>query len=274
MLDKTIFKLNKALFYIKLNKKTLNLIKSIDSPEAYLKFLSDEEKNYKSSPLIATDKYAVNPANIENLFINIKEYDVLKSNYSFPFDEALTDIENAISIMAYFTEHTFYSGASLCILPDNSLEILNYSFNNGFSHSINCRFKSIVFSDILNSYGIKALPVCLRNNENGCHFITHVYSREQNKFVAFDPSFNCYFTDDNNNFLSVFELRDCFINNEIINIVGYDLFKTEKFKKLYKAQFIKDCLANISTWNTNKRNFKSNAKIATTQFDTAVPQNL
>lgn len=274
MLEKAAFLFNKCIFYLKLKPKDRKMVSSINSPEKYVEFLAAEEQKYTPSDYKITDENAHSEADIDNLFSQLNEYAAIRESYDFPYNAAHSDMENALNIMEYLTAHTFYCGLSLCIIPDNTQEILKYSFDRGFSHRINCRFKAIAFTDILNAYGIKALPICMISGSGGCHFTVHVYLREENRFAVFDPSFNCCFADENGRAMSVFELRECFAEDNAVNVIGYDLFGTEQFKETYKFMFIKDCLENISTWNTNQRNSKINSKIMGIKFETAVPKSI
>lgn len=116
---------------------------------------------------------------IKKFFINLEEYETIKKEYDFPYNQNLTDTENSLNIMNYLTQHTHYCGATSNVLPDNTLDILKYSFDKSFVNALNCRFKALVLTDVLIAYGIKALPILLRSENNGVHFVVHIYSKEQ-----------------------------------------------------------------------------------------------
>lgn len=262
----TVFLLKRNILKIKMRKK---VISSIENYEQIF-----ESENYKPLSVSANDKFAVNDCNVNNLFQYTNEYDIIKSRYVFPYEDGLTDIENALNIMDYLTKHTHYCGASLNVLPDNTLDILNYSFDKDFTDALNCRFKAIALTDILIAYGIKAFPICLRSEENGVHFVVSVYSNEEKRFIVLDPSFNCYFVDKNNTLLSIFELRNCIIKNEPVDAVNFTFINAQQHKGYYLSAFISDCISNISTWESNIRSKKSNSKICAVDFNTKVPVDL
>lgn len=193
---------------------------------------------------------------IENMFVNLDLFDNIRQKYSLGnIADGGNDFDNVIKLMKWLTENTYYSGAQYKFLPDDTLKILDFSFQNGFNHAINCRYKAIALSDILVSAGIKAFPVCLvDSNFNGCHLMCEVYLREQNKWIVVDPSFNTYFTDENDRILDVFELRELFLEMKTPKIIGYNFNGTAKCKNIYINVFVKSCLANISTWQDNSGN--------------------
>lgn len=262
----TVFFLKRNIFKFKMKNK------AVTSIEEYEKTF--ETENYTPLSISANDKFAVKDYNVDNLFKYSEEYDIIKTSYDFPYNKKLTDIENALNIMDYLTKHTHYCGASLNVLPDNTLDILNYSFDKEFADALNCRFKAIALTDILIAYGIKALPICLRSEENGVHFVVSVYSKEEKRFIMLDPSFNCCFVNDNNTALSVFELRNCLIKNKPVQVINFTFINPEKHKDFYFSAFISDCISNISTWETNIKSKKVNRKICAIDFNTKVPTEL
>lgn len=258
-----IFKIKRSILKCRLRKL------SIIDPNEYDEKI--EDKNHIPLDVKIADKYAVKDFEIKKFFINLEEYETIKKEYDFPYNQNLTDTENSLNIMNYLTQHTHYCGATSNVLPDNTLDILKYSFDKSFVNALNCRFKALVLTDVLIAYGIKALPILLRSENNGVHFVVHIYSKEQKKFVVLDPSFNCCFTDENDNLLSIFELRNAIIDKKTVKLRNYSFQNTEKHKEYYFSAFISDCISNISTWETNKRSKKMNNKVCAIEFDTKVP---
>lgn len=201
-------------------------------------------------------------------------YDIIKEKYALcDVVKGDTDFEKALSLMHWLTQSTYYNGHQALfhkLLPDDTLAILGFSYNKPFYYAINCRYKAIVLTDILIAFGIKAYPVGLNN---GDHIVVHLYLREEKKWVLFDPSFNTYFTDsDNNNILNAFEMRDCIINGKEIMMHGYNFNGTTECLDVYKKVFIESNLYNFCTWNDNSNSGRTSGAIKKRKsFDYALP---
>ncbi len=214
----------------------------------------------------------------ENLFQVYDMHNTLVTKYKLDkIAGSGSDFDKALKIMQWLTEHTFYSGASTKWNSDNSIEILEYSFDNGFSNAINCREKAIVLSDCLLAIGIKSYPIAMMNlNCTGVHFTVHFYSKELKKWILFDPSFNCYF-ESNSEILSVWELKSLFLENTNVNICGYSFNNTQECKEIYIEYFVKQLLTNLSTWSDNsidKRCYKKFDWTSKKDFNTELQKNI
>lgn len=241
------FKRNLFLTIIKLKKAKINVWGN------YLNFVKNENNYDDSVNLSIGDATLLQETNYDKLFQHIPKYNVLLDKYAVTlYGEEQSEFRKAVSIMQWLTDNTFYSGAQIRILPDDTLKILKYSVGKGFKHAINCRYKAIAFADLLLSNGLKAYPILLENaNKTGSHFVTHAYCSDKEKWVLFDPSFNCYFEDETGNVLNVFELRDLMIKGERPNVVGYSFNGTDECKDIHIKYFIGSTLTNISTWKDN-----------------------
>ena len=159
--------------------------------------------------------------------------------------------------MEWLTENTYYNGGQpkSRILPDNPLNILEFSCGRSFKNAINCRYKAIILTDLLLAIGIKAYPLCLVGGKKiGCHFMVHAYSPELNKWVALDPSFNTHFKNEDGLILDILQLRKSLQNNGFPIICGYNFngSRIQCFEQ-YKYGFVKEPLQFISTWEDNAR---------------------
>ncbi len=77
-------------------------------------------------------------------------------------------------------------------------------------YSLNCRYISLIFTQILLAAGFKArwvscLPMELNYNE--CHCVTEVYINELKKWIVVDVAFNLLYFDKMGNLLNLYELR-------------------------------------------------------------------
>ena len=227
-------------------KKYEQFVKSID----YKKLLEEEptivkDKFFDNKDLIVTDLRSVT-----------KYFDIHKKlNEKYELSEvanADTDFKKVIQVLNWLTDNTFYNGAQLHLLTDNTIDILKYAFGKSFKNAINCRSKAIAFADCLVAVGIKAYPVCMMSSElKNCHFTCHAYISEFNKWCIFDPSFGCWFSDKNGNPIDGLEMREMFLQGDEPTINGYNFNGTTECLDEYMSGFLKLCVSNLSTWRDN-----------------------
>lgn len=249
--------------------------KKYQSIDKYVNFVRNT--NISNIPQLKIgDTKDLKETDYDNLFSFIDDYKKINEKYSLDkYANGVTDFEKTISLMKWLTNSTYYFGLQYKLISDNTLDILEFAYKKSFKNAINCRYKAIAFTDILLSCGLKAYPIALigdKNSKNyGCHLVVHVFLRDINKWVVFDPSFNTYFTDIDNNALDVFELRRVFLNGEEPIIHGYDFNGTQECIDVYK-QFIKSCLTNITTWHDNSINNRNGKNLnKRKQFDCKLP---
>ncbi len=218
---------------------------------------TDYKKEQEKEPLCIKDKAYKNkdlaPTDVQSITCRYDMHDELEEKYNLSsIASADTDYEKTLQLLAWLTEHTYYSGMQMRGVTDNSLDILEFSFDKPFTHAINCRDKAIAFADCLVAVGIKAYPVCMLSSEfKGCHFTCMAYISELDKWCAFDPSFGCRFSDENGNPLGLFEIRDMFIDGKEPTVVGYNFNGTQECFDVYMNSFLKNCMSNLSTWSDN-----------------------
>ena len=78
-----------------------------------------------------------------------------------------------------------------------------------------------------------------------------MYIGELGKWCVFDPSFHTYFTDEKGNALSVFELQAMMADGMQPVMHGYSFNGTQECRDVYLNRFVKQPLANITTWDDN-----------------------
>ena len=208
----------------------------------------------------------------------IKPYDFhaqLNEKYNLSdIATADSDFDKAVQILEWLTEHTYYSGMQMKMLNDDTLEILEYSFDKPFNRAINCRYRAIAFADCLVAVGIKAFPVAMVSSEfTGSHFTCLVYISEEDKWCSFDPSFGCWFTDEEGELLDIFEIRELFLENKEPVVKGYSFNGKQENFDVYMNSFLKFCVSNLSTWADNSTDRRSeNTFSGRKQFSSAIPE--
>ena len=208
----------------------------------------------------------------------IKPYDFhtqLNEKYNLSdIATADSDFDKAVQVLEWLTEHTYYSGMQMKMLNDDTLEILDYSFDKPFNRAINCRYRAIAFADCLVAVGIKAFPVAMVSSEfTGSHFTCLVYISEEDKWCSFDPSFGCWFTDEEGELLDILEIRELFLENKEPVVKGYSFNGKQENFDVYMNSFLKFCVSNLSTWADNSIDRRSeNTFSGRKQFSSAIPE--
>lgn len=78
-------------------------------------------------------------------------------------------------------------------------------------HGVNCRMMATILRDVYLAEGFQARVVSCMPKDSldlDCHVINVVWSKTLNKWLWMDPSFNAYITDENDNLLSIEEVRE------------------------------------------------------------------
>ena len=140
------------------------------------------------------------------------------------------DLKKAINILEWVSENIHHKGNYDGSLSNNSITLLNYSYQAGQERGINCRSLSTILTECCLSIGINArtIHIMLCSPYDGDnHVITSVYVKELRKWIMLDPTYNCYFRDIESNVLDMFEVRKILSEkgnvkfNEAVNYNGY-----------------------------------------------------
>lgn len=254
-----------------MNIKTLIKCLSLQiDPKKYELFVKnlDYKKLLEEEPVEIRDKcYLDNGDLVETDLEHTCEYFEFHRNLNEKYKlseitTAATDFKKAVKILNWFTENTFYNGAMLRYITDNTIEILNYAFGKTFKNAINCRLKAIAFADCLVAVGIKAYPLCMQSTEfKNCHFTCRAYISELDKWCVFDPSFGCWFADKSGKPIDIFEMREMFLQGVEPTINGYNFNGTTECLNEYMSGFLKLCISNLSMWSDNSMDRRNTKKL-------------
>lgn len=161
-----------VLVLIELHFKPINYFNLQISKEKYISHVAnmEYEKDLSEEPVCIKDKISDDEELVEtdlsSVVSRLEMHDLLADKYNLSaVATAETDFEKVLQVLNWLTEHTYYSGAQMRLLTDNSLDILEYSFDKPFVNAINCRYKAIALADCLVAVGIKAYPVCMLSAE-------------------------------------------------------------------------------------------------------------
>lgn len=249
-------------------------IRKLKKWENYLEFVKSMNQDDFKALSVGSEEDLLD-ASEEKLFAEISIYAELREKYILNDIAGSSDFEKAVNIMQWLTDKTYYSGASAKWNADNPLDILSYSFEQGFDKAICCREKAIVLSDCLIAVGLRVYPLCMLSAKKaGCHFTVQAYISEMNKWIMLDPSFNCWFENDGT-VLNAAELRQLFLDGGEPKIVNYSFNGTDFCKDIYLNGFVKQNLTNLSTWQDNsmdRRGYKKNDWNSKKEFNTKIPK--
>ena len=171
----------------------------------------------------------------------------LKTSGRYVKDEALTfniksvpDSAKAAEIREYFQLDTLYEAnastwektlaiaqfvarniphANQTQQPESRNAIDLWEFTRTVEPGFNCRLHSILTFELLTSVGIEATYItCLPKKDDGdCHVVNQVWIPELEKWVMIDSDSGGYCaTDGNGNLLSLKEIRERYISDEVI----------------------------------------------------------
>jgi hypothetical protein len=167
----------------------------------------------------------------------------------------------AMNIMNWVTKKTYYCGNS-GLDKNDIFSIIEYSFDRGFAGAINCEQKAFLLSECLLALKIFAYPVgleyCIFNETKdkvtsiNCHVVVHLYLEEENRWIMFDPSFNAYFTGENDKVLNIVEIRENLKQKKAMNLAQYSLNGNDNiFRKGYPVNFIFNMAFRLSVYDGN-----------------------
>lgn len=156
------------------------------------------------------------------------------------------DFSKAVNLLYWLSNHMYYKGNFDGTIEHNALDLLNYAYDKGESCGINCVALATILSECLLAIGLKARRVFLMPcspYDGDFHAVTHVYIREMNKWVMFDPTFNTYFSNEQGEYLNLLELRSYLANQKLVfyNSEAKDKENIEYFaKNLFSFQMFEN----------------------------------
>lgn len=187
------------------------------------------------------------------------EFKALKMKY--PIEKVAgtgDDLSKAMNLMNWLASNIYHNNYYDNHIPNNANDLLDYALSNGKEHGLNSRSLSIILTECCLSLGIKArtvyiMPLSPYDLDN--HAISSVYIKSLDKWVMLDPTYNCYFIDDNNNFLNLTELRNILSNQGYVN-TNDEIFYNDKIqsKDRLRDEYISYIAKNLFYFKTSLKN--------------------
>jgi len=204
---------------------------------------------YKSGNTDSLPKFTYQSAENGNLKW-VKEY--------FKLDSVAgngNEISKITNLLFFVHNAIDYDGSNWALCEFDAIDFYNYHKATG--KGINCRHMAMTLNEIYLAMGFKSRYVtCMPKDENDpdCHVINVVYSETLKKWLWMDPSHGIYVMDENNNMLSISEVRERLINDKPLKLNE----ETSKTKEWYLDYYMAKNLywmncANVSRFNTESR---------------------
>ena len=238
---------------IRTEKRFIALMESIREKGDYIYILRQAGK-YQQADTTGLPHFTYEEATNYNLK-NVKEFFKLDS-IAGEGDE----ISKIINLMTWVHDNIGHHN-SYALCEFTSIDIYNYSKSNG--KGVNCRHLAITLNEMYLAMGIKSRYVtCMPKDstDSDCHVINNVYSNTLKKWLWMDPSFNAYIKDENDNLLSIAEVRERMIDGRplVLNKEANYNAKNETTKEWYLDYYMAknlywfNCVVNTQ-FNTESR---------------------
>jgi len=116
----------------------------------------------------------------------------------------------AVKLLGWVCAHARHYGMYDNHVPMNSLDLLDYAFDQAPQNCLNCFNLSIILTECCLALGIKARNLWLmpaNAHDVDCHVVTIAHIPEKRRWIMLDPTSNTYLTDADGNILSPGEIR-------------------------------------------------------------------
>ena len=128
--------------------------------------------------------------------------------------DEVTRILNVLHWVHNKIRHDGYAG--LPPMVRNAETIAKYAQKKG----VNCRGLALFANECYLALGFRARVVTCKpkTSDGDCHVINEVYSEKLGKWLWIDPTFEAYVTDENQQMLGIFEVRERIIQNQPVQL--------------------------------------------------------
>lgn len=120
--------------------------------------------------------------------------------------EGKSDIELMMALMNWLCD-TCKHGSTAYYESSSIAEIVSYGKENG----LNCRCLSLVLSEVMRMYGIKAKVIwCYPKDDffDDCHVVVQAYSEERKQWIMLDPTYRLTLQTKTGEYIDVRQLRE------------------------------------------------------------------
>lgn len=157
------------------------------------------------------------------------------------------EISRMLNVLHFVHNEVSHDGGFNPFCEKDAIDMYNYAKVN--KRGINCRCLAIMLSEMYLALGMPARYItCLPAdpNDNDCHVIVSVWSRDKGKWLWMDPTFDAYVQDDKGNYLSIQEVRERLIKGLPL-VLNEDANWNHKSKQS-KEEYIESYMAKNLYW--------------------------
>ncbi|QQT26802.1 transglutaminase-like domain-containing protein [Sphingobacterium spiritivorum] len=246
-------------------RKETKFVKAFSQLKQYDKlFLLQQSGNYLSENYESLPVFKYEDSNNRNL-VEVKNFFKLDS-----IAGSGDEISKIRNIMLFVANNIKYDGSNWALCEFDAIDFYNYHKSTG--KGINCRHKAMTLNELYLAMGFKSRYVtCMPKDDQDtdCHVINSVYSETLKKWLWMDPSHGAFVMDDNNNLLSIEEVREGLKNNQSMKLNA----ETKVTKIWYLDYYMAKNLYWIQCTNKSQFNTESRYRPADTdlQYISLIP---
>lgn len=213
---------------------------------------------YEVDGLTYEYSYDLNQKELYKEFINKYELDRIT--------EGKSDIELMMALLNWICD-TCKHGSTAYYESNSIDDIVTYGKENG----LNCRCLSLVLSEVMRMYGIKAKVIwCYPKDDyyGDCHVVVQAYSEERKQWIMLDPTYRLTLQTKSGDYMDVQRLREWIriygneledmttesayylVSNEDAGYTEYGFHLDEYASYMAKNLFRMKCLSKNTTYGT------------------------
>ena len=202
---------------IRKDKKFISILQKMREESDY-KYILQQAKGYDRSqqkPICYNE--SITDTLPRFTYMNSNDSNLVRVRHYFKLDSvagAGNEIEKIKNILTYIHNKIRHDGQHGN--PDEMTSIAMAEACKDGSRGLNCRGLATVLNECYLAMGFKSRFItCMpKKYINDCHVINAVYSNTLDKWLWMDPTNNAYVMDENNNMLSIAEVRERLRSNQ------------------------------------------------------------
>lgn len=176
------------------------------------------------------------------------------------------ELSKIFNLMHWVHNIVKHDGSSNNPTLKNAIDLINTCKVE--NRGVNCRMMAMILNECYLSMGIKSRYITCMPKEtefDDCHVINMVFSKDLNKWIWIDPTFDAYVMDDKGNLLGIQEVRERLIKGEVL-VLNADAnwnrtsLQTKEYyldyymaKNLYRLETPLVSEYNTETWKKGKK---------------------
>ncbi len=125
-----------------------------------------------------------------------------------------TELSKIFNLMHWVHNLIKHDGSGYNPTPQNAINLIKVCKTE--NRGVNCRMLATILNECYLAMGITSRHITCMPKESkfdDCHVINMVYSKDLNKWIWIDPTFDAYVMDENGNLLGVQEVRERLIKD-------------------------------------------------------------